>query len=369
MKLIRTTTWVAAALSLVVFAAGSAEAQVTPTLNVTNNNGSVTIEWTAIPGAQGYNLRAGSSSGATNIANVTVPAIITRIVVAAPAGRYFLSVRAVAGNQLGPWSNEVDITIGGSQPPPNPGPCNPPARPNVTTRVTGGTVSVSWDNIPGASYQVQYSRYSGQTELVQNTNQNSHSQYVGMVGTFFVRVVAGNACGSTTSNEASFTIENLNSGGGPRTPDPPAGQLIPRATLGYLSTIVTQAANQYRGDLLNSCTETGGNHNFMFRVVQALRQIDSRWGLNYKRGWPGDLSHDIVTYNPTNRPDNGESQVYLFDIIGGHCGGNPGPNWADVTDATWSARGNPACGSEWCARWTLDPYLRAGFPADPREQQ
>jgi len=33
----------------------------------------------------------------------------------------------------------------------------------------------------------------------------------------------------------------------------------------------------------------------------------------------------------------------------------------DVTDDTWGARGNPACGTTWCARWTIENYLRAGF--------
>jgi hypothetical protein len=38
----------------------------------------------------------------------------------------------------------------------------------------------------------------------------------------------------------------------------------------------------------------------------------------------------------------------------------------DVTDVTWEQRGNPICGTTFCARWTIDRYLAAGFPADER---
>jgi hypothetical protein len=368
MKLMKTTTLVAAAVSLVALSAGTAEAQYTPTLSVTNNSGSVTIEWTAIQGAQGYNLRAGTSSGASNIASVVVPASITRIVVAAPAGRYFLSVAAVAAGQQGPWSNEVDLTVGGNTPGNSPGNCTPPARPSVTARVTGGSVSLNWDNIPGATYRVEYSRSPGNTELVQNTTQNGVNQYVGMTGTFYARVVAITACGSTTSEEVSFTISDLNAGGtGPRTPNPAPGTIIPRASLGYANGVINQIAAQFRGDLLSSCS----NHTFLFRVVRALRQIDSRWGLNYVRGWAPRMSDDIVAYNATAGPDEGAQQIYLFDIISGHCSGGGEAAWFnDVTDFTWfggPARDYSICANQYCARWTLEPYLRAGF-ADSREQ-
>lgn len=365
MNVTRTMSLVAAAFAVVALTASNAAAQA-PTLSVSANGATVTIEWNGVAGALGYNLRVGSSSGSSNIADVTLPASITRIVVAAPAGSYFLRVRAVGAGVFGPFSNEASVTVG-SAPPPG-APCADISAPNVKAEAKGGSVTVSWDGVSGAvGYKVEYSRYSGATELTQTTSGTSHTQYVGMLGTFYVRVVAGNACGKTaTSKEVAFKIENQNPGGsGPRTPDPAPGTLIPRSQLGYIASVVTAVANQHRGDLFASCS----NHVFMYRVVQALRQIDTRWGLNYKRGWNGDLSHDIVAYNPTNRPDEGESQVYLYDIIAGHCGPNPGPNWIDVTDPTWGGRGNPACGSEWCARWTLQPYLKAGFPPDVRDEQ
>jgi hypothetical protein len=80
--------------------------------------------------------------------------------------------------------------------------------------------------------------------------------------------------------------------------------------------------------------------------------------LNWKRGNVGDMSQDIVTYNFGSGPDEGTTNVYIMDVIGGHCGGSPDWNWQDQTGATRAANS--------IGRWTLQPYLRAGLPADPR---
>ena len=63
----------------------------------------------------------------------------------------------------------------------------------------------------------------------------------------------------------------------------------------------------------------------------------------------GDLSQDVVTYNFGSAPDENTTDVYIIDVIGGHCGGNPGPNWHDVTEDT--RRGGTI------GRWTLRPLL------------
>jgi hypothetical protein len=348
------------AFAFVAFAAVRASAQA-PTLTVTVNAPSVAINWTPVPGALGYTLQAGTAAGLSNIASVNLPASITRIAVVAPPGVYYLRVRAFSGTVAGPFSNEAVANMFGPAPPPS---CQPPAAPSVTANVQGGNVTLNWPSVAGAiGYQVQWSRFSGGTELVENSSTNSHSKYVGVPGTFYARVVALTSCGNATSAEVPFTIVTL-TGSGPRTPNPAPGQMLPLPSYGQ--NVVIQMAQQYRGDLLNSCRDTGGNNTFVFRVVQALRQRDTRWGLNYKRGQKGELSQDIVAYNGTANPDEGESHVYLIDIISGHCGSNPDWNWGDVSAVTWANRGQSYCGTEWCAYWTLDPYIRAGFPPDPR---
>jgi hypothetical protein len=62
------------------------------------------------------------------------------------------------------------------------------------------------------------------------------------------------------------------------------------------------------------------------------------------------MSHDVVTYHwGENEPSEGSPRVYIIDIISGHCGPRPGPNWDDVTARTYGAP-NFTTG-----RWTIQP--------------
>jgi hypothetical protein len=136
----------------------------------------------------------------------------------------------------------------------------------------------------------------------------------------------------------------LPGGSGGRTPDPPPGQRLP---LPNMSHVVQQVAAA-RPDLLrNSCQEHGGSWGFMDVLVDTLRTYDTRWGYNWKRGNVGDPSHDVVNYHWGPGRSEGSSQVYIIDVIVGHCGSNPQAGWGDVTDITynsgsigrWTARG------------------------------
>ena len=109
-------------------------------------------------------------------------------------------------------------------------------------------------------------------------------------------------------------------------------------------------ARAYPNDLRNSCVADGGNNTWLFRLVQRLRQEDTRWGLNWKRARVGDMSQDVVTYNYGSDADEGTYNTYVVDVIGGHCGSNPTPSWNDVT-VMFSTGG----------RWTLQPYTAAGY--------
>ncbi len=124
-------------------------------------------------------------------------------------------------------------------------------------------------------------------------------------------------------------------GGGARTPDPPPGQRL--GLPGYGASVVEDIARQYPSALRNSCQEHGGSWEFMDRLVDRLRTMDTRWGYNGKRGNAGDPSQDIVDYNYGSQPDEGTTEVYIIDILGGHCGPNPTPAWIDQTEATRNA--------------------------------
>lgn len=129
-----------------------------------------------------------------------------------------------------------------------------------------------------------------------------------------------------------------------RTPDPPPGQRLP---LPQMHHIIREVADDYPRELQDSCQESGGTWDFMDRVVDRLRQIDTRWGYNWKRGNVGDPSHDVIDYHFGPGPDEGSTDVYIIDIIVGHCGPNPGAGWDDKTESTrqggtigrWTGRG------------------------------
>jgi hypothetical protein len=354
----RLKTTAMAALALAIMFAGPAAAQTVPTLAVsagapTGVGATVTIQWSSLPGAQGYTLEAGTSPGVANIATVNLLASMgTRVVVFAPNGTYYVRVRGFAGALVGEFSPVHAVTVGG------PVTCGPLAAPAVAASNSSYlTVKVDWTPVAGAiGYMVEYSRFNHITELAEPVGPvtNSVTKYAGFPGNFYVRVVAHSACGEVAASAyVPFELTNI----GPRTPDPSPGQRLPIPAYG--EAVVEAVAARFPGDLHNSCAEHGGNNVFMFRVVQALRQRDSRWGLNWKRGNRGDLSQDIVTYNYGPGSDEDTRNVYIIDIVSQHCGNRPGPAWIDQTPATIAGGG--------IGRWTLQPYVRAGFPPDGRQ--
>ena len=104
------------------------------------------------------------------------------------------------------------------------------------------------------------------------------------------------------------------------------------------SAVLQQVANQFPGTLQNSCQEHGGSWEFLDRSIDRLRTIDGRYGYNCKRGNCNDPSVDVVSYYWGPLADiQGRFEVYIFDVIGGHCGSNPSVFWGDVTDITISS--------------------------------
>lgn len=130
---------------------------------------------------------------------------------------------------------------------------------------------------------------------------------------------------------------------GPRTPDPAPGQRLPLPSYGL--SVVQSVANQYPGDLRNSCQNKGGSWQFLDRVVDELRKRDTRWGYNCKRGNCGDPSHDVVAYHGGRGPTTiGNSDVYVVDMIVGHCGPTPSAGWLN------HGYGPGSAGSGWTSR-------------------
>jgi hypothetical protein len=124
-------------------------------------------------------------------------------------------------------------------------------------------------------------------------------------------------------------------GPGGRTPDPAPGQALPLPDYGFAVVRAVAAANP--GLLANSCQEHGGSWQFLDLVVDTLRTYDTRWAYNGKRGDMNNPSMDVVDYHYGRGASQGSKEVYIIDVIGGHCGPNPSPIWNDVTAATVNA--------------------------------
>lgn len=370
MKCQKTVSRLTAALGLVVLFSVEAAAQVpAPALSVVAVGSVVTIDIGPIPGVppglvEGHTLAVGTSAGGSEIGSLNLPASITHIVVTAPNGTYYLRVQAYAGALRSGISPDVSVTAG------LPVCTAAPIAPVVIPTVTGGTITLDWTAVAGAShYDVMWGQVSGVTLLTDTVSTIKHSRYAGMLGNFFARVRVTTPCGSAESAEVPFTIETL-AGSGQRTPDPPPNRLLPMP--GYAAAVVEEIARTYRNDLRVACHN---NTTWLFKLLRELRRHDTRWGLNWKRGnLPpnGSMSVDIITYNPTADPDNGAQEIYLADVISGVCETNRAVfNWEEVTRVTWAAgrAGSPACGNRYCASWTIAPYLAAGYPADEKKEQ
>jgi hypothetical protein len=361
MKWTKTFGLVAVAFAFVALCANEAAAQA-PVLSATQAGNRVRIQWTSIAGATGYDLFVnGTLSG-----QFSLPASNTFVEVDAPPGTYNIAVRGTAGSVQGPLSNVVTVNVGGGGSTPSTG-CTTLTAPTLTANGNGLTATFSWNAVDGAiGYRIQIGQSPGSTQVQQDVpaSQTSFSGAAPFFGTFYARLLAANACGAIVSSaEVTVTLTPAPIGTGPRTPDPPEGQLLPRPT--YAPAIITQMRDQFRGEFLNMCR----NHTWLYRVLSRLRQIDSRWGLNFVRGHAPRVSDDVLAFNPTNVPDDLAQQIYLWDVIAGldsqTCDTSRQDVWFnDITPFTWfggPARDTTPCANQYCARWTLDVYRRAGF--------
>ncbi len=348
----------------------SNEAQVTvgapssaqgPTVTATASGNTITVDVALPPGTRTYTLGAGTASGQYNIGIVPqIPAMFTHFVLTVPNGTYYL--RAAVGSAM---SNEVQVTVG------VPACTSAPTPPVLTVNVANAAVTLNWDAAAGATrYEIGWSRVPGITEFGDVSSTNSITRHAPYVGTFYARVRTTTACGTSGfSNEVAIQVASMGVGSGPRTPDPGPNQLLPMPS--YALAVVQQIGRQYAGDLAaHRGPNCKGQNMWLFKLVRELRRYDSRWGLNWKRGYAGTFSTDIVTYNPGAVPDVGATEIYLADVLSGECESNiPVFNWQAVTTETWNAGRAGLCANRYCAMWTLDPYVAAGFLADEGEKK
>lgn len=134
-------------------------------------------------------------------------------------------------------------------------------------------------------------------------------------------------------NQTTVTQPGPSTSTGPRPADPPPGSRLPlpdmREVLGRFS------------DARESCPRglKYVNNPWQDRVIDAFRQVDSRWGYNGKpnrsaadnNGVPVIAAGDEAAYHWGPGPDQGSPDVHLVDMLIGHCGDSPSLTWRVFT--------------------------------------
>jgi hypothetical protein len=169
-------------------------------------NLAVLLTWTASAGATSYQLEVGSSSGQSDLFVGDIGGG-TRFETTGPPGTYYARLRARAGSMLSPPSNEVVFTLGSSEP------CAPPDAPtNLTFNKSGTSLTLTWTaGARATSYRLVAGTSPGSNNAFDGNLGNATSQTFNVVGipagTYFVRVISVNACGSSAaSNEVAVPL-------------------------------------------------------------------------------------------------------------------------------------------------------------------
>ena len=159
-----------------------------------------------------------------------------------------------------------------------------------------------------------------------------------------VRAEVGDAYGPW-SNVMAFTTAGAAGGGsapsgpttpsgsGPRPADPPAGVRLPLPDMqGVLARF---------SDASDSCPRglKYVNNPWQDRVIDAFRQVDTRWGYNGKptksaadnNGVPVTAAGDEAAYHYGAGADQGSFDVHLVDMLISHCGSSPTLTWRVFT--------------------------------------
>ena len=174
------------------------------TLSAAVTGNIVNLQWSA--GSSGgapisYVVRAGSTSGQSNLAEFDTGSLVTALRASAPNGTYFVRVHGRNGWGLGAPSNEVVVTVGCTQPP---GPTGA-----LSGSVAGLSVNLTWAQAAGAAaYRLEAGSAPGLANLaVLDVGAVTTLQTTAPPGTYYVRVRGVNACGAgPASNEVPLVV-------------------------------------------------------------------------------------------------------------------------------------------------------------------
>lgn len=184
-------------------------------LSVAVSGSSLAFAWNAATfggATKSYSIDAGSSAGLSDLASFSTGSTARSYAVSGvPAGTYYVRVRAVNDAGSSASSNEVFVFVAGR----GGVVCgaSPAAPGGLRFAVRGSTVTLAWNGAAGSptSYIIEAGAFPGQADiLVSDTGTTSTSMIASGVarGTYFVRVRARNACGTSgSSNEVAIVVQ------------------------------------------------------------------------------------------------------------------------------------------------------------------
>lgn len=322
------------------------------------SGGTVWLNWTASPGmTESFNpstayyvLEAGGAPGETfftwSSSSLNDPGKMPHLLSAfgtggVGPGTYYVRVRGVNNGVAGPASNEVAIPITGG--------CQIPAAPTDVTAIMrlGTWLFMAWNPGSGGAptnYVVHAAASPGGAPIaVLNTSGAYLNVSPVPTGTYYVRVYAQSPCGTSPASEEIMVVAPSDSPA--RTPNAPSGRL----PWLYIRDVVAMAAAN-AAPLLNgqiSCPQRPGfpwlnypipnptpqeaeiverqktqRNPYIDAVVRFLRNLDTRFGFNAKptrANVNSIIAGDEIAYHWGSDASEGSPNVYLIDVLGGHC--------------------------------------------------
>lgn len=312
------------------------------------NGSDVFLNWTSSPGEVAfYRLEAGQAPGHTFFVWDSIqlhdpsklPQLLSRFATGGvPPAVYYVRVKAVnAQGGISAASNEVIVPVTGG--------CQAPDAPtDVTAIVRGTNVFLAWNPGNGGqptTYTLHASYASGGPVIAAFSTANAYVN-VGAVpsGSYAARVYAHTACGTSSPSPDIVVTSPGNSPA--RTANAATGRLPWFAVQSLVAEASNAAAHLRRGDI--SCPRRSGQpwitwaptnaqeahilemqktqrNPYIDAVVARLRQFDQRFGYNAKptRAPFAQIAGDEIAYHWGSDAPEGSPNVYLIDVLGGHC--------------------------------------------------
>jgi hypothetical protein len=301
----------------------------------------VTVTWTGSSNSpSAYILQAGFQPGQTAI-TVPLGPSTTSFSASAGAGTYYVRIVAVNADGASAPSNEVTVVLTSG--------CTPPGRPTNLRAIIRGTEAFLFWRAPTSgtvtAFSLQAGTAPGQTFTQFATTATTLNATVAS-GNYVARVVATGPCGnSAASNEISLAFPSNTT----RVADPDPGTSL---GLPDIQALIARIHAENPGLISQSCP-TGRkyeNNPWQDRIVDRLRQYDTRFGYNGKptrsavdnNGFPVIAAGDEITFFAGGGTAQGSPNVWAIDILQDHCGVNPELTFRNFTgqeDAFWTGAG------------------------------